>query len=70
MLEQGRFNMKQMSMSISEDSNDINDKPTNGHVNPLYRVFVNRGLMLDKVKFYGFDMDYTIAGIIFTSLII
>ncbi|CAG2224353.1 E3.1.3.5 [Mytilus edulis] len=26
------------------------------------RVFVNRGLLLDSVKFYGFDMDYTIAG--------
>ncbi|XP_052098622.1 cytosolic purine 5'-nucleotidase-like [Mytilus californianus] len=25
------------------------------------RVFVNRGLLLDTVKFYGFDMDYTIA---------
>ncbi|VDI14447.1 5'-nucleotidase, partial [Mytilus galloprovincialis] len=25
------------------------------------RVFVNRGLLLDSVKFYGFDMDYTIA---------
>lgn len=70
MLEQGTFNMKQMSMSVSEESNDTNDKPTYGHVNPFYRVFVNRGLMLDKVKFYGFDMDYTIAGISFTSLII
>jgi hypothetical protein len=69
MLEQGIFNMKQMSMSISEKSNDTNDRPYD-HVNPFYRVFVNRGLMLDKVKFYGFDMDYTIAGIIFTSLII
>lgn len=28
---------------------------------PFKRVFVNRGMMLDKVKFYGFDMDYTIA---------
>ncbi|XP_064599743.1 cytosolic purine 5'-nucleotidase-like [Liolophura sinensis] len=25
------------------------------------RVFVNRSLMLEKVKFYGFDMDYTLA---------
>ncbi|XP_064604052.1 cytosolic purine 5'-nucleotidase-like [Liolophura sinensis] len=25
------------------------------------RVFVNRSLHLDKIKFYGFDMDYTLA---------
>jgi hypothetical protein len=42
MLEQGTFNMKQMSMSISEKSNDTNDRPYD-HVNPFYRVFVNRG---------------------------
>lgn len=29
---------------------------------PVSRVFVNRSLMLEKVKFYGFDMDYTLAG--------
>ncbi|XP_076461422.1 cytosolic purine 5'-nucleotidase-like isoform X2 [Babylonia areolata] len=28
---------------------------------PSKRVFVNRSLMLDKVKFFGFDMDYTLA---------
>lgn len=28
---------------------------------PHQRIFVNRGLRLDKVKFYGFDMDYTLA---------
>lgn len=28
---------------------------------PGKRVFVNRSLMLDRVKFYGFDMDYTLA---------
>ncbi|XP_071090356.1 cytosolic purine 5'-nucleotidase-like [Haliotis cracherodii] len=28
---------------------------------PNRRVFVNRGLMLEKVKFFGFDMDYTLA---------
>lgn len=27
-----------------------------------FRIFVNRGLHLDKIKFYGFDMDYTLAG--------
>lgn len=32
---------------------------------PLIRVFVNRSLHLEKIKFYGFDMDYTLAGKIF-----
>lgn len=27
----------------------------------ICRVFVNRGLHLDKIKYFGFDMDYTIA---------
>ena len=26
-----------------------------------HRVFVNRSLALDKIKFFGFDMDYTLA---------
>lgn len=26
-----------------------------------HRVFVNRSLHLDKIKFFGFDMDYTLA---------
>jgi len=34
----------------------------NDDLNPLYRVFVNRSLLLDRVKYYGFDMDYTLAG--------
>ena len=25
-------------------------------------MFVNRSLSLDKIKFFGFDMDYTLAG--------
>ncbi|XP_064631608.1 cytosolic purine 5'-nucleotidase-like isoform X2 [Lineus longissimus] len=28
---------------------------------PVSRVFVNRSLYLDKINFYGFDMDYTLA---------
>ena len=27
-----------------------------------FRVFVNRSLSLDKINFFGFDMDYTLAG--------
>lgn len=26
------------------------------------RIFVNRSLHLEKIKFFGFDMDYTLAG--------
>ena len=29
----------------------------------FYRIFVNRSLNLSKIKFFGFDMDYTLAGI-------
>lgn len=25
------------------------------------RIFVNRSLQLDKIRFFGFDMDYTLA---------
>ncbi len=25
------------------------------------RVFVNRSLNMEKIKFFGFDMDYTLA---------
>ena len=26
-----------------------------------FRIFVNRSLHLEKIKFFGFDMDYTLA---------
>ncbi|KAA3675598.1 5'-nucleotidase, partial [Paragonimus westermani] len=26
-----------------------------------HRIFVNRSLQLDKIRFFGFDMDYTLA---------
>ncbi|CAF1324224.1 unnamed protein product [Rotaria magnacalcarata] len=28
---------------------------------PGHRIFANRSLQLDRIKFYGFDMDYTLA---------
>lgn len=28
----------------------------------LFRVFVNRSLAMEKIKCFGFDMDYTLAG--------
>ena len=33
------------------------------------RVFVTRSLHLEKIKFFGFDMDYTLAGKWFPILI-
>lgn len=32
-----------------------------GHEVPAKRVFVNRSLHLEKIRYYGFDMDYTLA---------
>lgn len=31
-------------------------------VRPISRVFVNRSLAMEKIKCFGFDMDYTLAG--------
>jgi hypothetical protein len=31
------------------------------------RVFVNRHIALDKVEWFGFDMDYTLAGELFNT---
>uniref|UniRef100_A0A914ZGR3 Cytosolic purine 5-nucleotidase n=2 Tax=Parascaris TaxID=6254 RepID=A0A914ZGR3_PARUN len=28
---------------------------------PAHRIFVNRNLRMEKIKFFGFDMDYTLA---------
>ena len=42
-------------------------------VSAISRVFVNRSLMLEKVKYFGFDMDYTLAGkyrFIYTHILI
>ena len=40
----------------------LNPEEHDGHLNdPHLRIFVNRSLTLEKIKFYGFDMDYTLA---------
>lgn len=31
------------------------------------RVFVNRSLAMEKIKCFGFDMDYTLAGKLFPT---
>ncbi|XP_011177124.2 cytosolic purine 5'-nucleotidase isoform X3 [Zeugodacus cucurbitae] len=38
------------------------DAPYHGYKRELdHRIFVNRSLHLENIKFYGFDMDYTLA---------
>ncbi|RUS72516.1 hypothetical protein EGW08_019725 [Elysia chlorotica] len=37
---------------------------SSGHIykrEPSKRVFVNRSMMMERVKYFGFDMDYTLA---------
>jgi len=29
----------------------------------ISRIFVNRSLLLSTIKYFGFDMDYTLAGL-------
>jgi len=38
-----------------------NNMGDNNETDPENRIFVNRSLALEKIKFYGFDMDYTLA---------
>ncbi|XP_014362641.2 cytosolic purine 5'-nucleotidase isoform X2 [Papilio machaon] len=44
---------------IGQDKNQIFSKKYYRRVE--HRIFVNRSLHLENVKFYGFDMDYTLA---------
>ncbi|XP_055909648.1 cytosolic purine 5'-nucleotidase isoform X1 [Eupeodes corollae] len=42
--------------------NGLQPDPFQGHKRELgHRIFVNRSLHLENIKFYGFDMDYTLA---------
>ncbi|KAI1303093.1 Cytosolic purine 5'-nucleotidase [Halotydeus destructor] len=48
----------------SSSNGTINDGPqshTKYYREMHHRVFVNRSLHLEKIKFFGFDMDYTLA---------
>merc|ERR1711962_229540 len=46
--------------SSDTDTNimDIQETPT---ISPEQRIFVNRAVNLQKVEYYGFDMDYTLC---------
>uniref|UniRef100_A0A8B9PAC4 Cytosolic purine 5'-nucleotidase n=1 Tax=Apteryx owenii TaxID=8824 RepID=A0A8B9PAC4_APTOW len=59
-----------MTTSWSDRLQNAADLPANmdGHALKKYRreayhrVFVNRSLAMEKIKCFGFDMDYTLAG--------
>ncbi|KAK2148096.1 hypothetical protein LSH36_516g01008 [Paralvinella palmiformis] len=50
-----------------DSTNGVGDGELNDYPNRIYkrqnqqRVFANRSLHLEKIKFFGFDMDYTLA---------
>ncbi|CAF0774343.1 unnamed protein product [Adineta steineri] len=46
--------------SLSSDA-EIRKRNIKTKREPGHRIFVNRSLQLDRIKFYGFDMDYTLA---------
>jgi hypothetical protein len=52
------------NLQKSDSANSQNQLIHSYHQNkrePSHRVFVNRSLQLSKIKFFGFDMDYTLA---------
>jgi 5'-nucleotidase len=55
--------MKRSDSTRESLSSDIELRKRNMKIKrePGHRIFVNRSLQLDRIKFYGFDMDYTLA---------
>ncbi|VVC33953.1 Hypothetical protein CINCED_3A008224 [Cinara cedri] len=55
----------ELSSDISTIDNSVSDlviNPTKKYYRKTaHRIFVNRSLHLENIKFYGFDMDYTLA---------
>lgn len=55
----------EIKKSPGSESSDIENDVLSHHRvfkrEPSKRVFVNRSLYLERVKFFGFDMDYTLA---------
>ncbi|KAM7284639.1 cytosolic purine 5'-nucleotidase isoform X4 [Ixodes scapularis] len=47
--------------SVAIDDGAQSGAPKKYYRAPHHRIFVNRSLHLDKIKFFGFDMDYTLA---------
>lgn len=47
--------------NLTVNPEDDNSCPRSYKRETKHRIFVNRSLQLDKIKFFGFDMDYTLA---------
>ncbi|XP_022919856.1 cytosolic purine 5'-nucleotidase isoform X2 [Onthophagus taurus] len=50
---------KELNVITLEGNNKIEKRKW--YRNAAHRIFVNRSLHLENIKFYGFDMDYTLA---------
>ncbi|XP_018650583.1 putative cytosolic purine 5-nucleotidase [Schistosoma mansoni] len=55
------MNTSELSECESSPSIRVHKRETKHRMYHCYRIFVNRSLQLDKIKFFGFDMDYTLA---------
>lgn len=47
--------------TMSDGTDSETHPPKKYYREPMHRIFVNRSLHLEKIKFFGFDMDYTLA---------
>ncbi|XP_022662482.1 cytosolic purine 5'-nucleotidase-like isoform X1 [Varroa jacobsoni] len=54
------YRLSARTMSDCTDAGEVNPHKKY-YREPMHRIFVNRSLHLDKIKFFGFDMDYTLA---------
>lgn len=56
-------NSEEFTYTPSIRVNDGDEKSTSQPIKreTSHRVFVNRSLQMSKIKFFGFDMDYTLA---------
>ncbi|CAG0915550.1 unnamed protein product [Notodromas monacha] len=58
----GDFGTEEMENHIdAQPQENVEQVPVAAKRPPQHRVFVNRSLHLEKIRFVGFDMDYTLA---------
>ena len=58
----GRVNLIRVQFILEQNSASLDKyRPIMNQIEFPSRVFVNRSLHLEKIKYYGFDMDYTLA---------
>ncbi|KRX20033.1 Cytosolic purine 5'-nucleotidase, partial [Trichinella nelsoni] len=57
LIQNGNVNKLSLFTSVAMENTMVKKY----HRDPGKRVFVNRSLELEKIKFFGFDMDYTLA---------